>query len=216
MAWRDTRASRRRLLLFSTSIVMGIAALVAIRSFAASAERAIDQQSRLLLGADLSVTSRRALSAADEKLLASLGGDKGWFADRRFVQRTAQVDLEDLGVTVVFPFGRCPRWSHADVARTEQSLFATGAFDLSHHLGGMGDVVDDERMFQRGFGNVERRFLEDGCVKRTPAHILTVGEHIVFRAHRAPECLADGKGNPLERHLDLLRSWLGSYTLPPD
>jgi putative ABC transport system permease protein len=76
MAWRDTRASRRRLLLFSTSIVMGIAALVAIRSFAVSAERAIDEQSRLLLGADLSVTSRRALTAEDEQLLASLGGEQ--------------------------------------------------------------------------------------------------------------------------------------------
>jgi hypothetical protein len=138
------------------------------------------------------------------------------FADRRFVQRTAQVDLEDLGVTVVFPFGRCPRWSHADVARTQQSLFAMGTFDLSHHLGGMGDVVDDERMIQCGLGNVERRFLEDGGVKRTPARILTVGEQLVFRPHRAPVCLADGKGNPLERHPDLLRSWFGSYTLPPD
>ena len=76
MAWRDTRASRRRLLLFSTSIVMGIAALVAIRSFAVSAERAIDEQSRLLLGADLAVTSRRALTQEDETLLSSLGGEQ--------------------------------------------------------------------------------------------------------------------------------------------
>ena len=30
MAWRDSRASRRRLLLFSLSVVLGIAALVAI------------------------------------------------------------------------------------------------------------------------------------------------------------------------------------------
>lgn len=76
MAWRDTRASRRRLLLFSTSIVMGIAALVAIRSFATSAERAIDEQSRALLGADLSITSRRALTPEDEQLFASLGGEQ--------------------------------------------------------------------------------------------------------------------------------------------
>jgi putative ABC transport system permease protein len=30
LAWRDTRASRRRLLLFSLSIVLGVAALVAV------------------------------------------------------------------------------------------------------------------------------------------------------------------------------------------
>ncbi len=138
------------------------------------------------------------------------------FADRRFVQRTAQVDLEDLGVTVVFPFGRRPRWRHADVARAEESPFATSAFDLSHHLGWMGDVVDDERMIQRGFSDVKRRFLENRGVKRTPAHVLTVGEQLVFGPHRAPVRFADGKGSPLERHLGLLRSWLGSYTLPPD
>ena len=43
-----------------------------------------------------------------------------------------------------------------------------------------------------------------------------IGEQLVFGPHRAPVCFGDGKGSPLERHLDLLRSWLGSYTLPPD
>src|ERR1035438_2420582 len=33
MAWRDSRASRRRLILFSLSVVFGIAALVALGSF---------------------------------------------------------------------------------------------------------------------------------------------------------------------------------------
>jgi putative ABC transport system permease protein len=34
MAWRDSRASRRRLVLVSLSVVLGIAALVGIGSFA--------------------------------------------------------------------------------------------------------------------------------------------------------------------------------------
>jgi len=101
MAWRDTRASRRRLLLFSTSIVMGIAALVAIRSFAASAERAIDQQSRLLLGADLSVTSRRALAAADEELLASLGGEQAREIDFSAMLYFPNADNAQAGVRLV-------------------------------------------------------------------------------------------------------------------
>ena len=74
MAWRDSRASRRRLLLFSLSIVLGIAALVAIGSFNANLRRAIDGQARTLLGADLEVTSRAALSDEAETFLASLGG----------------------------------------------------------------------------------------------------------------------------------------------
>ena len=77
MAWRDSRASRRRLLLFSLSIVLGIAALVAIGSFNANLRRAIDGQARTLLGADLEVTSRAALSDEAETFLASLGGGAG-------------------------------------------------------------------------------------------------------------------------------------------
>jgi putative ABC transport system permease protein len=62
MAWRDSRASRRRLVLFSFSVVLGIAALVAIGSLGSNLERAIDDQAKGLLGADLVITSRAALS----------------------------------------------------------------------------------------------------------------------------------------------------------
>lgn len=58
MAWRDSRASRRRLMLFSLSVVLGIAALVAIGSIGANLEQAIDEQARGLLGADLIITGR--------------------------------------------------------------------------------------------------------------------------------------------------------------
>ena len=46
MAWRDSRASRRRLVLFSFSVVLGIAALVAIGSLGSNLERAIDDQAK--------------------------------------------------------------------------------------------------------------------------------------------------------------------------
>ena len=89
MAWRDSRASRRRLLLFSLSIVLGIAALVAIGSFNANLRRAIDGQARTLLGADLEVTSRAALSDEAETFLASLGG--------------GQAREQSMAAMVVFP-----------------------------------------------------------------------------------------------------------------
>ena len=73
MAWRDSRSSRRRLLLFSISITLGIAALVSIGSFRHSLARAIDDQARSLIGADLVVSSTRAFRAEDEELLHSLG-----------------------------------------------------------------------------------------------------------------------------------------------
>src|SRR5205085_5458883 len=73
MAWRDSRSSRRRLLLFSVSITLGIAALVSIGSFRHSLAQAIDDQARGLLGADLVVESTRAFRPEDEELLHSLG-----------------------------------------------------------------------------------------------------------------------------------------------
>ncbi len=73
MAWRDSRASRQRLLLFSLSVVLGIAALVAIGSLGANLERAIDDQARGLLGADLIVTGRNAPGAEVEAHAVALG-----------------------------------------------------------------------------------------------------------------------------------------------
>jgi putative ABC transport system permease protein len=73
MAWRDSRSSRRRLLLFSISITLGIAALVAIGSFRHSLSQAIDDQARSLIGADLVVDSTRPFSPEAEALLHSLG-----------------------------------------------------------------------------------------------------------------------------------------------
>jgi len=76
MAWRDSRASRRRLLLFTSCIVVGIAALVAVGSFGRALERAIDQQAKALLGADLSIGSRVRFTAEHEAFLTSLGGEQ--------------------------------------------------------------------------------------------------------------------------------------------
>jgi len=73
MAWRDSRASRRRLLLFSCSIVLGVAALVAIGSFGDNLRQAVADQSKQLLGADLAVTSRQPIPAELDTRMAGLG-----------------------------------------------------------------------------------------------------------------------------------------------
>lgn len=75
MAWRDSRASRRRLVLYSLSVVLGIAALVSIGSFSANVSQAIDLEAKGLLGADLFVTSPAPLAPPVLEYLAGLGGD---------------------------------------------------------------------------------------------------------------------------------------------
>jgi len=74
MAWRDSRSSRAKLLLFSSSIVIGIAALVAIGSFGQNLKDAVDAQARGLLGADLVLTSRDPLTPEAQSLADSIQG----------------------------------------------------------------------------------------------------------------------------------------------
>ncbi|MEY3644276.1 MAG: hypothetical protein RLZZ207_971, partial [Bacteroidota bacterium] len=61
MALRDFRKNLSRLLLFVSSIVVGIAALVAISSFGENLVKDIDNQAKELLGADLVLENNKPL-----------------------------------------------------------------------------------------------------------------------------------------------------------
>lgn len=72
LAWRESRTARRRLLLYMSSIALGVAALVAIDSFAANVTRSIREQSRALLGGDLSFGARQEFPEQALAVLDSL------------------------------------------------------------------------------------------------------------------------------------------------
>lgn len=76
MAWRDSRKNRSRLFLFISSIVLGIAALVAVYSFKDNLQRDIDQQAKELTGADLTIQSRRTIAPALLKSIEKLGNER--------------------------------------------------------------------------------------------------------------------------------------------
>ncbi len=72
MAWRDTRRERRRLAIFTVSIVIGITALVTVHALRDSFERGFALQARALLGSDLQISSRSPLERAKlERLLTN-------------------------------------------------------------------------------------------------------------------------------------------------
>ncbi|WPP52334.1 ABC transporter permease [Catalinimonas niigatensis] len=73
MAWRDSRKNRSRLLLFVSSIVIGIAALVAINSFSDNLQQDIEGEAKALLGADLVVEARQPISESTIQFFDSLG-----------------------------------------------------------------------------------------------------------------------------------------------
>ena len=72
MAWRDSRRNRSRLVLFVSSIVLGIAALVAINSFSDNLRTDIDGQAKELLGADLVINHNQPPAKSTLTLLDSV------------------------------------------------------------------------------------------------------------------------------------------------
>ena len=72
IAWRESRTARRRLLLYMSSISLGVSALVAIDSFTDNVSRSVSEQSRALLGGDVALRARQAYSQRVTTLLDSL------------------------------------------------------------------------------------------------------------------------------------------------
>ncbi len=72
LAWRESRTARRKLLLYMSSISLGVAALVAIDSFASNVRESIRAQARDLMGGDVSFSSNTKLPAPLQGFFDSL------------------------------------------------------------------------------------------------------------------------------------------------
>src|SRR5687768_18394714 len=72
LAWRESRSTRRKLLLYMSSISLGVAALVAIDSFAGNVTRSVREQSRSLLGGDIAFSARQAFPTSFDTIMDSL------------------------------------------------------------------------------------------------------------------------------------------------
>ena len=73
MAWRDWRASRKKLYLIIASIVLGISAVVAIQSFGTNLVQKIKEDSKSLMGADYIVSARQRPTPKVIQIVDSLG-----------------------------------------------------------------------------------------------------------------------------------------------
>lgn len=83
MAWRDSRRNRSRLFLFISSIIIGIAALVAIYSFGDNLAKDIDNQAATLIGADLVLESNRELADEGQHIVDSIRGLSQSYAEEQ-------------------------------------------------------------------------------------------------------------------------------------
>jgi len=76
MAWRDSRGSRKRLLLYLSAMMLGVAALVAIRGFGENLRRTVNREAKTLLGADLRLEAEAPFSDSTEAMIDTLGGEQ--------------------------------------------------------------------------------------------------------------------------------------------
>ena len=112
LTWRESRSARRRLLLYMSAISLGVAALVAIDSFAENVTRSIREQSRALLGGDIEFSSRRPISPEQQAILDSVQkrtrADYArvvTFPSMGIVQRSGRTRLVQVrGVSDNYPF----------------------------------------------------------------------------------------------------------------
>ena len=137
MAWRDSRASRRRLALFSLSIVLGIAALTGIGSLGENLRRTVELQTKSLLGSDLAVTSRKPFDEAAMKYFHGVGGELStevalttqlYFAQRPGERKLVQAVAMDgnfpfYGEAVTVPAGALAHLADGHSAVLEETLF---------------------------------------------------------------------------------------------
>jgi putative ABC transport system permease protein len=75
MAWRESRAAHRRMILLVAAVAIGVAALVAINSFTRNLLAAIDRQGQALLGADIRFSSRAPTSPRLEALIDTIADE---------------------------------------------------------------------------------------------------------------------------------------------
>ncbi len=111
LAWRESRTARRRLLLYMSSISLGVAALVAIDSFSANIIQSVKDQSRALMGGDVSFNSSTPIPPRVDSLFDSLARHGVSFArvttfpSMAVVPRTSGTRFAQVrGVTDNYPF----------------------------------------------------------------------------------------------------------------
>ena len=170
LAWKESRTARRRLLLYMSSISLGVGALVAIDSFASNTQRSVREQARALLGGDISLSSRQPfpkslVAALDSVRRSGVGvADVTTFTSMALVERTGGTRLSQIrGVTPGYPFyGEILTEPAGEWARLQSGRYAL--VDPSLLLAVDGHIGDTLAL---GFA----RFIVIGTLKSVPGDV---------------------------------------------
>jgi len=125
-ACRDARPQWRRLLLYTSSIITGVAALVAILSFRADINNTVQDQSRELLGADLELESNSPMPDSLQAVIDTLDVTQALsieFSSMVVYGDNGQTRLSQIrGVEGGFPFYGSIETNPLDAAETYQKI----------------------------------------------------------------------------------------------
>ena len=134
-AWRDSRSERKKLLLFASAIIMGVAALVSVNSFGDNLSKEVDNQAKSLLGADIVLESRKPISTRIDSL-----------ADSLQVTRASEISFTSM---VLFPTSGGTRLSQVRAISGDYPFygeFETKPANALSALKGEGFALVDEAM----------------------------------------------------------------------
>ncbi|MFN8652530.1 MAG: FtsX-like permease family protein [Gemmatimonadales bacterium] len=206
LALRESRAAGRRLFLLTAAISIGVGALVAIESFTDNLRIAVENQSRGLLGGDVSLGTRSEpappLKAAIDSAIAATGADRARdvsqvtsFSGMAYVPRTAgaprmvQVNAVEggypfYGTVQTQPAGTWPRLQQERVALVDPSFLTAMSAEV-------GDTM--------ALG--ETRYLIAGTVTAFPGDAgirSAFGSRVFIPANTLPETKLLGFGSRVE------------------
>ncbi|MEM1338959.1 MAG: FtsX-like permease family protein [Bacteroidota bacterium] len=125
MAWRDSKASGSRLLLFMASIILGIAAVVSIQSFSDNLKDNIAIQSKALMGADFVIDSNQPPNEKVQAIIDSLGGADARavaFGSMAIFPKSGDTKLVGVrGIAGAYPFYGALETEPPEAAKTYQA-----------------------------------------------------------------------------------------------
>jgi putative ABC transport system permease protein len=150
MAWRETRTSWGRLLFFFLCVALGVAAIVVLRSVVQNVRITLTREARLIVGADVVVTSARALAAEDRAKIDATLKESG---------ATGTTDVVDTQTMAAGPDGPAQTVRLVELRGIEAAFPFYGTLEL-----GGGQTYSHATL--RGFGAlVQPEFLTAFAVK---------------------------------------------------
>ena len=184
LAWRETRGAWRHFAGFLACIALGVGALVAVLSVAATLDRSLGREARALLGGDVELRSARPLDAAAQAPVTELVRQGATVARVRELVAMARNPAGggSLLVELKAVDGGYPLYGRLDVtpARPLDALLASG-----------GVVVEEALLTRLGLGIDDPLTIGDatltvtGVVRKEPdraASLFTLGPRVLMNA----------------------------------